>query len=303
MAGEHLGKINFETKGSMIMGHFHAMANPCLIIIEHQSINKKIDLIKKSMFQMAAEVWRIEQKYSRYLENSALSKINNANGAKVPIDPETYQLLNVADILWQESNGMFDISSGVFRKIWTFDNQQNIPSQTEIDSVLEYVGWDRIKLDKESLQLEQNMQIDFGGIGKEYAADRCASLAPESLGKSVLVNLGGDVVAKGPRNNLLNWDVGIESKSGRKVWKNVPLGSGAIATSGDVYKSITYKGKRYSHIINALTGYPTLEAPSTISVAAPNCVEAGMLSTLAMLQGENAENFLEDSGRPHWIQR
>ena len=181
--------------------------------------------------------------------------------------------------------------------------QQNIPTQVEIDSVLEHVGWDRIKLEEESLQLKKGMKIDFGGIGKEYAADKCAALAPESLGKSVLVNLGGDVVAKGPRNNSINWDIGIESKLGHEVWKNVPLGGGAIATSGDVYKSIIHNGKRYSHIINVLTGYPTLYAPSTISVAAPNCIEAGMLSTLAMLKGANAESFLEEQGRPFWIQR
>ncbi len=303
MANDHLGIINYETKGFMLMGHFRAMANPCLIIVEQQELAKFSNLIKKSMLQMATEVWRIEQKYSRYLEGSMLSKINNANGSRVRIDAETYQLLNAADILCQESNGMFDISSGVFRKIWTFDGQKTIPSQVEIDEVLEHVGWSRIKLDEESLQLERGMQIDFGGIGKEYAADRCAALAPEILGKSVLVNLGGDVVAKGPRNNHKNWDIGIESKHGGKVWKNVPLAGGAIATSGDVYKSVIYNGKRYSHIINALTGYPTLDAPSTISVAAPNCIEAGMLSTLAMLQGENAESFLEEQGRPHWIQR
>jgi len=303
MTSEHLGKINYETKGSMIMGHFRAMANPCLIIVEHQDLFKYNDLIEKTMFQMASEVWRIEQKYSRYLEDSILSQINNAKGSRVHIDSETYQLLNVADILFQESRGMFDISSGVFRKIWTFDQQQNIPTQVEIDSVLKHVGWDLIKLDEESLKLKKGMQIDFGGIGKEYAADRCAALAPESLGKSVLVNLGGDVVAKGPRNNSINWDIGIESKLGREVWKNVPLGGGAIATSGDVYKSIIHNGKRYSHIINALTGYPTLDAPSTISVAAPNCIEAGMLSTLAMLKGVSAESFLEEQGRPFWIQR
>lgn len=303
MANEHLGKINFETKGSMLMGHFRAMANPCLIIVEQQELAQFSDLIKKIMLQMATEVWRIEQKYSRYLGDSILSQINNANGRRTRIDAETYQLLNVADILWQESNGMFDISSGVFRKIWTFDGQKNIPSQAEIDAVLKHVGWNRIKLDKNSLQLERGMQIDFGGIGKEYAADRCAALAPETLGKSVLVNLGGDVVAKGPRYNNINWDIGIESKLGRTVWKNVPLGGGAIATSGDVYKSVIHNGRCYSHIINALTGYPTLDAPSTISVAAPNCIEAGMLSTLAMLQGENAEGFLKEQGRPHWIQR
>ena len=304
MAKNHLGKIYFEKKGTMLMGHFRAMANPCLIIIEHEDLANHSEHIKKSMFQMASEVWRIEQKYSRYLESSALSKINQSNSKSISIDKETLNLLNVADVLWQESEGMFDISSGVFRKIWTFNEQQNIPTQKEVNAVLKYVDWKRVNFDEQSITLEQGMQIDFGGLGKEYAADRCAALADESLGKSVLVNLGGDVVSKGPRINTKPWDVGIETKDGAsKVWKNVPLTTGAIATSGDIYKSIVFNGKRYSHIINALTGYPTLDAPSTISVIAPNCTEAGMLSTVAMLKGLDAENFLEEHGRPYWVQR
>ena len=148
------------------------------------------------------------------------------------------------------------------------------------------------------------MQIDFGGIGKEYAADRCADIANQAFGNSVLVNLGGDIVAKGPHVTGKPWDIGIESKDLKgKAWKNIPLTKGAIATSGDLYKSIEYKGKRYSHIINALTGYPALEAPNTISVIAPNCTEAGMLSTIAMLKGLKSEIFLEEQNRPYWVQR
>ena len=297
-------KIIFETKGSMLVGHFRAMANPCSIIIEHKNISQRSDAIKQNICAMAREVWRIEQKYSRYLASSVLSKINDANANEVPIDPETYQLLNVADVLWQESEGVFDISSGVFRKIWSFGNQQQIPSITQVNEVLANVGWKRIRFNKRSVHLEPGMQIDFGGIGKEYAADKCTAISAESVGNSVLVNLGGDVVAKGPRLTGKPWDIGIEIKDGgRKVWKTVPLAQGAIATSGDAYKSVIVDGKHYSHIINALTGYPTPNTPHTVSVAAPNCTEAGMLSTIAMLKGLNAEIFLKEQGRPHWIQR
>ena len=302
MANIH-DKISFETKGSMLMGHFRAMANPCSIIIEHKNILQHSDTLKKNICTMANEVWRIEQKYSRYLASSILSKINDANGNDVPIDDETYQLLNVADVLWEESQGIFDISSGVFRNIWNFKGKQ-IPSQTQIDETLVNVDWQRIRFNERSVCLAPCMQIDFGGVGKEYAADRCAAMSPESVGNSVLVNLGGDVVAKGPRLTREPWVIGIEIKEGGgKVWKNVPLAQGAIATSGDVYKSITVDGKRYSHIINALTGYPTPDAPHTVSVVAPNCTEAGMLSTIAMLKGLDAETFLEEQGRPYWIQR
>lgn len=300
MANEHLGKIDFDIQGSLLLGHFHAMANPCVIFIEHE--NK--EMAKNVMRQMAEEVWRIEQKYSRYLSGSLLGKINSADGAPTLIDPETFHLLQLSDILWQESEGKFDISSGVLRKIWSFDQQQQIPIQSQIDEFIKLVDWKLIQYDEHQITLPSDMQIDFGGIGKEYAADRCAALAPETLGDSVLVNLGGDVVAKGPRTDRTPWSIGIETKEGGgKVWKKVPLTQGAIATSGDVYKSVIHNGKRYGHIINALTGFPITDSPSTVTVAAPNCTEAGMLSTLAMLHGKNAESFLQEQERPFWTQR
>ena len=300
MTQEHLGKISFETQGSVIIGHFWAMANPCAIFIEHND-NKAV---QQAIHLMANEVWRIEQKYSRYRTGSTLDMINKSKGSAIAIDSETYHLLQLADILWQESQGLFDISSGIFRKLWTFDKQQSLPTQQQIDELLTFVGWQQLKYDQQQIILPQGMQIDFGGIGKEYAADLCIALSPNALGDSVLVNLGGDVVAKGARVDNSPWKIGIETKEGGgKVWKKIPLSKGAIATSGDVYKSILHNGKRYGHIINALTGFPVTHSPRTITVAAPNCTEAGMLSTLAMLEGENSETFLEEKGRPYWVQR
>lgn len=299
MANEHLGEIEFETQGGLTLGHFKAMANPCVIIIEHE--NKEI--IQQVMRLMADEVWRIEQKYSRYLATSALSQVNHAKGKSIPIDSETYHLLQLADVLWQESQGKFDISSGVFRKVWTFSQQQQMPTQSQINDLLSQVGWKKIQYTEKGITLPADMQIDFGGIGKEYAVDKCINLAPESLGNNVLVNLGGDVAAKGPRTNGKPWQIGIEHNSSKgKVWKKIPLSGGAIATSGDVYKSVIIEGTRYGHIINALTGIPVTDAPSTVTVAAPNCTEAGMLSTLAILQGKECKHFLESQNRPHWIQ-
>lgn len=304
MTDTYTDKIKFEIKGSLLKGHFSAMACPCLIMLEHEDISIDPQFFKDHIRQMADEVWRIEKKYSRYLINSPLSEINNSAGHYVNIDQETYQLLHVSDVLWEESGGMFDISSGIFRKIWNFKNQDNIPTPQEIEEVLSFVGWKKIQFDQQKVRLNEGMQIDFGGIGKEYAADRCSGISDESIGTSILVNLGGDVVAKGPRLSGDPWGVVIESKEANgKPWKIIPLYNGAIATSGDAYKYILYNGKRYSHIINALTGYPGLNAPNSITVIAPNCTEAGMLSTVAMLKGNNAEVFLEEQGRPFWIQR
>ena len=301
MQVEHKDNITFSTQGSFEVAHFRAMANPCVVFIEHDDAN----IARSIMRKVAEEAWRIEKKYSRYLATSVVSHINTAEGKRIPIDEETYHLLSLADILWQESQGVFDITSGAFRQIWKFNDQQiKIPNKQQVNEILNQVDWSRVKFDQQHITLPPEMQIDFGGIGKEYAADRCVNIASELSNSSVLVNLGGDIAIKGKRADNLPWQIGIESKDGNgKVWKKIQIFDGAVATSGDVYKSIVYQGKRYGHIINAKTGYPVEDSPHTITVAAPNCTEAGILSTLAMLQGKNAGSFLQEQDRPYWLQR
>ena len=299
MKTNHIGKITFTSQYNYTVANFTAMANPCSIFIEAEN-NPNTQAIMRAV---AEEAWRIEQKYSRYRTDSIISQINNANGNPVSIDEETYHLLSLSHTLWQESQGVFDITSGVFRKIWTFNGQSTIPSQEQVKAILNYVGWNKVEFDRQHICLPQGMQIDFGGIGKEYAVDRAAIIAQARTKASLLVNFGGDIVAKGVRKDKSAWQVGIESKNGDgQVWQQIPLLNGAIATSGDVYKNIVYQGKRYGHIINAKTGYPVEDSPHTVTVAAPNCTEAGMLTTLAILQGKNAEAFLKKYERPYWIQ-
>ncbi|MFY0665535.1 MAG: FAD:protein FMN transferase [Natronospirillum sp.] len=79
------------------------------------------------------------------------------------------------------------------------------------------------------------------------------------------------------------------------------LHAGALATSGDTRRFFMHQGKRYGHILNPLTGYPVMGSPRSVTVAAPTCTEAGILSTLAMLQGVQAGDFLREQEVPHWI--
>ena len=144
MPNTQFGKIDFEVRGSLTLGHFRAMANPCVIMVEHPDTAQ----VEETITTMASEVWRIEQKYSRYRSDSVLSGINNALGKPVSIDRETFHLLQLADVLWHESKGVFDISSGIFRKLWTFDSTQKIPSPDAIADALTKVDWQRIQFDQ-----------------------------------------------------------------------------------------------------------------------------------------------------------
>ena len=286
------------------------MASPCEVIIETK--DEKLALLVGQL--IADEVWRIEDKYSRYNESGMCYQINRGAGSPVLIDEETFLLLNFAQQCYQLSDGLFDITSGILRTIWNFSASTpsyspkvNIPSNIEINHVMKNVGWQNVTFDHSTIILEKGMELDFGGLGKEYAVDKSILIAKGATNSPVLINLGGDLAVTSSRLHNKPWQVAIESPhaSGESKSKDmiISLLSGALATSGDSKRFLMYKGKRYGHILNAKTGWPVENTPHSITVVAPQCIQAGILATMALLQGELAEDFLQDQDIKFWARR
>ena len=273
---------------------FQAMGSPCELLCDTVSV----DDARAVAGAVAAEAWRIEDKSSRYLPGNIVDRINSAAGEPVDVDRETAKLIDFSATLYKLSEGRFDITSGVLRKVWTFDGSDRIPSRNAVAAVLRDVGWDRARWSGARLTLPAGMQIDLGGVGKEYAVDRALAIAGEVSRRACLVNFGGDLgVTSRPRSKDA-WDVGIESS--RSV---VRLAAGALATSGDARRYLLKDGTRYGHILDPTTGWPVENVPVYITVAADTCVQAGMLCTLAMLQGSAAEAFLDAQRVRYWCER
>jgi thiamine biosynthesis lipoprotein len=147
------------------------------------------------------------------------------------------------------------------------------------------------------------MEIDLGGIGKEYAVDRALALVVSVFRGAALVNFGGDLAASGPPASG-PWSVGVERpETLGNARLLLDLSRGGLATSGDTHRFIEVDGQRYGHILDVRTGWPVRDAPRSVTVAAPSCVEAGLLTTLAMLKGPQAESFLEGEGVQYWCLR
>lgn len=289
--------VNLEQKQNNWHGTFKAMASPCEVIIETEEHDEAETIVKA----VAAETWRIEKKFSRYRDDNITFKINNSNGDVIEVDAETARLLDFSDQLFHMSDGMFDVTSGVLRKAWRFDQSDNIPGQHQIDELLAVIGWDKVNWNNPELELAPGMEIDLGGLGKEYAVDRCAQLVREISPASVLINLGGDIAITQSRKDGTRWTIGRISSDPSAAVGVIKLKQGALATSGDEHRFLEKDGKRYCHILNPKTGWPVEEPPHTVSVAAPTCIEAGMLSTFALLQGDKAEEFLKAQDVPYWI--
>jgi thiamine biosynthesis lipoprotein len=294
-------RIELARGDDLWMGRFQAMGGPCEVLAE---ITDEVTA-RKVVAAVASCAWRIEEKFSRYRPDNIVARINAAAGAPVEVDDETADLVEFAALMHRLSNGMFDITSGVLRRAWTFDGSDRIPARAEIDALLPLVGWSKVQWTRPVITLRPGMQIDFGGIGKEYAVDRARKLAAMASDAAVLVNFGGDLAVTRARDGNRPWRVGVESiaTGGPLAAMLVDLTAGALATSGGTHRYVKSQGRRLPHILDPRNGRPVSGAPSTVTVAAPTCTNAGMLSTLAMLRGPGAEAFLESEGARHWVQR
>lgn len=292
--------MRIEDRGGYWAGQFQAMASPCELLMEVESEAEARGIADAA----AAEALRIEQKFSRYRDDNLVHRINNPGGSSVEVDDEFADLLDFAERCWALSDGRFDITSGVLRNLWRFDGSSSTPAPDAVDKLLRHVGWNKLTWRRPFLTLPQGMEIDLGGIGKEYAVDRAASVASELTASSVLVNFGGDLAVTAPRREDRAWQVGIEQPDTPDTAVHaIDIRRGALATSGDAKRFIMARGRRYSHILDPLTGWPVDGAPRSVTVLAGTCTEAGLMATLAMLQGPDAETFLEAQGVQFWCLR
>jgi thiamine biosynthesis lipoprotein len=282
---------------SLVIHRFQAMASACAVHVQAETA------AASAMIAIAAEaeVRRIEARYSRYRDDSELARINRvaAAGGATEIDAETAGLIAFAKACFQSSEGAFDISSGLLRQAWNFSSPQ-LPQQRGIDALLPRVGLDKVTLSDGRLSFAQaGMELDLGGLGKEYAADRAAEVCCELEAKHGFVDLGGDIRVIGPQANGQPWRIGIrDPRDATAVVAQVALDGGALATSGDYERFIEVGGRRYCHILDPRTGWPA-QGLSSVTVISQRCLVAGSLATSAMLKGGAGADWLESLGVRH----
>ncbi|WP_255550422.1 FAD:protein FMN transferase [Moritella sp. 28] len=290
--------FTLKRKAGYWLGEFTVMASPCQILLDNLDEAQADNLTA----QAYAEAKRIELKYSRFRDDNIIARLNSSADETISVDEETTRLINLADLCFQLSDGLFDISSGVLGKLWHFKQQTQLPSDGGIKALLPNIGWQKASWHAPLLRLPKGMQIDLGGIGKEYAVDKVARLLQQQTDNAFLVNFGGDIYTNQLRSNGEAWQVAIEDPQHLGESKlMVSLVQGGLASSGNSQRYIEVDGQRYGHILNPKTGYPITSGPAQVTVYAQNCVQAGMLATIALLQGEFAEDFLKAQDCRYWL--
>jgi FAD:protein FMN transferase len=286
-----------DTNPEVFSFSFEAMGSPCEARLYARNRGHAAAAAKAAI----QEAQRIEAAFSRYRDDNLVHAINAAGqaGRDVIVDDETSYLLDAAFDAYRRSAGLFDITSGVLREIWN-DELEDIPSQADLSDILARVGLDKIDWRRPKLSFRRRgMQIDFGGIGKEYAADRAARACRAHGIAGGVVDLGGDLAVVGPHPDGTPWRIGIRDPERHEdAIATLFVQCGGVATSGNYERFWLLEGKRYGHILDPRTGWP-VEGMSSITVVAPTCQAAGLAASIAMLKGAEGAAWLNETSLPY----
>jgi len=236
------------------------------------------------------EITRIENLISSWKPISQTSVINQNSGINpVKVDNELFKLIERAVVISKFSDGAFDITYASMDKLWKFNGSMtNMPSDEEIKASVSKVGYQNIILNKDSSTVflkQPGMKIGFGAIGKGYAADRAKALLIDKGVAAGIINASGDMNTWGKQPNGSVWNVAITNPLDKnKVFALLPINDGAVVTSGDYEKFVIFNEKRYSHIIDPRTGYPTTGIIS-VTVFAHKAELADALATSVFVMG------------------
>lgn len=256
------------------------------IVVVHEDAN-----FAREQIQVAIqEIQRIENLISSWDENSETSFINkNAGIAAVQVSQELFDLITRSKQISLITQGAFDLTYAALDNLWSFEEEkQIIPTNQEVEKVLDNIGFDKIILDETLLTVfleKEEMKIGFGAIGKGYAAQKTKTILQNNGIESGIINAGGDLYVWGNPPNESAWKIGIANPNqSNEVMAYLAIKSKAVVTSGNYEKFIEIDGKRYTHILDPRTGYP-VSGLKSVTIIAPDSELADALATAVFVLG------------------
>ncbi len=258
-----------------------------------------------------ATLSEVDQQMSTYRSDSELMGLNaHADTSPVAVSGPLFAVLEEAITVGRVTQGAFDVTVGPMVDAWGFGRHKHDrrPTADEIDALRSYVGFDKLTLDGGTVRkAHPKTTVDLSAIAKGHAVDRVATALTELGHRDLLVEIGGEFVARGHNVRGEVWRLGIErpSESERAVYDTVALQNAAMATSGD-YRNVRFvDGQRLSHLIDPRSGSPITHGLASVTVIAPRCATADAWATaLSVLGQEQGPQLAEDQGlAAHFIVR
>ncbi len=238
------------------------------------------------------ETHRLELLLSRFLPESEIARVNDAVGQyAVRVSDETLEVLTIARNFSERSCGAFDVTVGPLVSLWSVCNRTaRPPDKSEIDKVLTLVDFQALSLDpvKKTAGLNKPRQsLDLGGVGKGYASDKILEVFKRHGIESAFTNFGGNVATLGTRPDGTLWRVGIRHpRKSVALIGAVDVENCSVVTSGDDQRYfVASDGKRYHHILDPRTGYPSESGLLSATVVSKSAAMADTLSTILFVEG------------------
>ncbi len=247
------------------------------------------------------ELVNVNQSMSTYISDSELSLFNQLPaGSSQKVSDRLAFVLSQALHISNESSGAFDVTVGPLVNLWGFGPNGRIvkaPSADQIQSVMAHVGFSKLSLEGQLLTKGADSYIDLSAIAKGYGVDVIAELLEAEGVTSYLVEIGGELRAKGLKPDGNSWKIAIESPNAtldRQIHKIISVKNVGIATSGDYRNYFEENGVRFSHTIDPHTARPINHRLASVTVLAKTCAEADAYATAIMVMGpEKALEFSE----------
>lgn len=242
-----------------------------------------------------------DQSVSIYQANSIVSKVNR--NEDVELDDWFIGNFELSQKISKETDGLFDITIGPIANIWgfgTFERPNSI-DPNKIDSALQFVGFHKIKLQGGKIIKENpHMQLNFNAVAQGYSVDVLAAYLESNGIENYLIDVGGEIFAKGRKPNGDKWKIGIEipeeGAEERFYNKIVSVENEAVATSGNYRKFYELDGVKYAHSLNPKTGYPVRHSLLSATVIASTAGKADAYATAFMVMGvDKTLDFVKDT--------
>ncbi|NLF46873.1 MAG: FAD:protein FMN transferase [Clostridiales bacterium] len=268
----------------------------CTITLYDINKDEGEKLIKKS-FDICK---KYEGLMSKTIKGSDIDRINRAEGKAVSASPETIKVIKEGMRMGKLSRGEFDITIGRVTELWDFNSDEaKVPDDEEIKEALETVDYRNIKIEGNNVTLKDpEAKLDLGGIAKGYIADRITKMLVKNGAEKAIINLGGNVVAIGEKEENTPWNIGVERpySDRSEVIGVVEAVDDSVVTSGIYERFFEKNGKKYHHILDPETGYPAESDLEAVTVTGPlgHSMECDALSTVCILMGEKkAKKIIE----------
>jgi thiamine biosynthesis lipoprotein len=263
----------------------------CTITVHGSSDTALLD----EAFELCAEY---EAMFSMTVENSDIWRINHAKGEPVEVSPHTIDVIMSALVFSELSEGMFDITIGRLSRLWDFGKEPYIPSAVELEAVRKTIDYRKVRIVENTVQLtDPDTWLDLGAIAKGYIADRVAEFLISRDITGAIVDLGGDIVVAGSRQDGSPWRIGIRKPGGtaNELLGVVETGEASIASSGIYERKFEQDGIVYHHILDPFTGMPARSDVVSATVVAENAVLGEGLSTIIVLAGSKSVEAMMDN--------